>query len=144
MIRRPPRSTRPDTPFPYTSLFRSREGERILRFFPKAEPVLQYFRIGTIEARIDQPFRRTLPLAGDLFEKAFARRRAFEHEGGGQEDRRLQRAFRQGRIINVAHHTRRRLELASIEFKQLGFWPTSPRRDGRRAFMTVAGGHGMG
>src|SRR3546814_7539874 len=80
-----------------------REGERILRFFPKAEPVLQYFLIGAIEARIDQPFRRTLPLAGNLFEKAFARRRAFEHEGGGQEDRRLQRAFGQGRKIGRAH-----------------------------------------
>src|SRR3546814_14974881 len=99
MIRRPPRSTRPDTPFPYTSLFRSREGERILRFFPQAEPVLQYFLIGAIEARIDQPFRRTLPLAGNLFEKAFARRRAFDHEGGDQEDRRLQRAFGHGRTI---------------------------------------------
>src|SRR3546814_19179469 len=28
MIRRPPRSTRTDTLFPYTTLFRSREGER--------------------------------------------------------------------------------------------------------------------
>src|SRR3546814_8295216 len=27
MIRRPPRSTRTDTPFPYTTLFRSQEGE---------------------------------------------------------------------------------------------------------------------
>src|SRR3546814_14951102 len=27
MIRRPPRSTRPDTLFPYTTLFRSRRGE---------------------------------------------------------------------------------------------------------------------
>src|SRR3546814_15758529 len=26
MVRRPPRSTRPDTPFPYTTLFRSYDG----------------------------------------------------------------------------------------------------------------------
>src|SRR3546814_14769498 len=31
MIRRPPRSTRTDTLFPYTTLFRSREGPRRLR-----------------------------------------------------------------------------------------------------------------
>src|SRR3546814_6639790 len=31
MIRRPPRSTRTDTLFPYTTLFRSRTGRRLLR-----------------------------------------------------------------------------------------------------------------
>src|SRR3546814_3733516 len=31
MIRRPPRSTRTDTLFPYTTLFRSRDGQRQLR-----------------------------------------------------------------------------------------------------------------
>src|SRR3546814_9034554 len=34
MIRRPPRSTRTDTLFPYTTLFRS-----VRRFFPKAAPL---------------------------------------------------------------------------------------------------------
>src|SRR3546814_2164189 len=31
MIRRPPRSTRTDTLFPYTTLFRSREGDQIVQ-----------------------------------------------------------------------------------------------------------------
>src|SRR3546814_4086165 len=44
MIRRPPRSTRTDTLFPYTTLFRSKSGERgvddLLRF---GEQALQVF-----------------------------------------------------------------------------------------------------
>src|SRR3546814_8476461 len=35
MIRRPPRSTRTDTLFPYTTLFRSQDGDT-LRFWPPA------------------------------------------------------------------------------------------------------------
>src|SRR3546814_3577449 len=35
MIRRPPRSTRTDTLFPYTTLFRSRSCARIIRLSPK-------------------------------------------------------------------------------------------------------------
>src|SRR3546814_16179736 len=36
MIRRPPRSTRTDTLFPYTTLFRSRRGVGLLRFVRSA------------------------------------------------------------------------------------------------------------
>src|SRR3546814_17079663 len=36
MIRRPPRSTRTDTLFPYTTLFRSDERTEMVRFFAKA------------------------------------------------------------------------------------------------------------
>src|SRR3546814_9873229 len=70
-----------------------REGEGVLRLFPKAQPVLQYLLIGAVEAGIDKAFRRSLPLAGDVLEETFACRRAFKDEGRGQEDRRLQRAF---------------------------------------------------
>src|SRR3546814_14475353 len=41
MIRRPPRSTRTDTPFPYTTLFRSQGGGRLgrpPRFRPRDRP----------------------------------------------------------------------------------------------------------
>src|SRR3546814_5742890 len=38
MIRRPPRSTRTDTLFPYTTLFRSRRGRRQLRAEEAADP----------------------------------------------------------------------------------------------------------
>src|SRR3546814_2585490 len=43
-----------------------REGEGVLRLFPKAQPVLQYLLIGAVEAGIDKAFRRSLPLAGDV------------------------------------------------------------------------------
>src|SRR3546814_1224781 len=36
MIRRPPRSTRTDTPFPYTTLVRARPLHRAAHFFPDA------------------------------------------------------------------------------------------------------------
>src|SRR3546814_5726261 len=40
MIRRPPGSTRTDTLFPYTTLFRSRTGEKLCpAFAPRLEPV---------------------------------------------------------------------------------------------------------
>src|SRR3546814_5398091 len=55
-----------------------REGEGVLRLFPKAQPVLQYLLIGAVEAGIDKAFRRSLPLAGDVLEETFACRRAFK------------------------------------------------------------------
>src|SRR3546814_13605787 len=36
-----------------------REGEGVLRLFPKAQPVLQYLLIGAVEAGIDKAFRRS-------------------------------------------------------------------------------------
>src|SRR3546814_2166313 len=40
MIRRPPRSTRTDTLFPYTTLFRSRPDQRLSRQAPPRRPAL--------------------------------------------------------------------------------------------------------
>src|SRR3546814_4336168 len=52
MIRRPPRSTRTDTLFPYTTLFRS------------AEEMINYFRYGhPAPVSLDVPFRVTTELA---------------------------------------------------------------------------------
>ena len=80
------------------------EAQRIRRLFPDAEPILQYLLVGPVEARIDEPFRSPRPLAGDALEVALARGRTLEHEGGGQEDRRLQRAFGEHGIVAMPHH----------------------------------------
>src|SRR3546814_15725923 len=63
MIRRPPRSTRTDTLFPYTTLFRSR-----LSLVAGALPagfgtVVSVFRIGAAEARLSafRPFNASAP-----------------------------------------------------------------------------------
>src|SRR3546814_6882246 len=59
MIRRPPRSTRTDTLFPYTTLFRSRGGQRVEKRFPTfligedQRPVVRPF--------VQQPFKRGQP-----------------------------------------------------------------------------------
>ena len=91
------------------------EGERILRLLPDGEAVLQYLLVRPVEARIDEALRAAGALAGDALEMALARRRAGKDEGGGEEDRRLQRAFRQRRVIAVAHHQRGGAELAPAD-----------------------------
>src|SRR3546814_5549610 len=45
MIRRPPRSTRTDTLFPYTTLFRSGEGQARLRSTPRTTSCNRFPRI---------------------------------------------------------------------------------------------------
>src|SRR3546814_17544252 len=57
MIRRPPRSTRTDTLFPYTTLFRSRHGRRAAPLFPRA-PALLCRRVHRAGAR--RPLRLTI------------------------------------------------------------------------------------
>src|SRR3546814_20520878 len=52
MIRRPPRSTRTDTLFPYTTLFRS--PKKFLGIFGRSNPILTYFdRYLSSEAEIE-------------------------------------------------------------------------------------------
>src|SRR3546814_2439716 len=67
MIRRPPRSTRTDTLFPYTTLFRSRAGDaaaaRSLRdgvLHARGAPAHRYLRIGAGRRRGDHPQGRGL------------------------------------------------------------------------------------
>src|SRR3546814_18919864 len=50
MIRRPPRSTRTDTLFPYTTLFRSFAIYFAPVFFPEADPTAQLLSAATIFA----------------------------------------------------------------------------------------------
>jgi hypothetical protein len=96
-----------------------REGQRLLGTFPHREPVFEDFLVRAVEARIDQPFGPAGALAGDAFEVAFARRGAFENIGRGQEDRRLERAFGQARIVAVPHHQRRWLERPAADRARL-------------------------
>src|SRR3546814_17792435 len=68
MIRRPPRSTRTDTLFPYTTLFRSRT---VLGSAPGALPTgLAVVRIASVDtfvlrAKIDVPVRTSFGTMGD-------------------------------------------------------------------------------
>src|SRR3546814_4528101 len=50
MLRRPPRSTRTDTLFPYTTLFRSVEVRRIARPGTREPPRREYFLRGTAQS----------------------------------------------------------------------------------------------
>ena len=84
----------------------ARKAERVLGIFPDGEAILQYFLVGPVEARIDQALGTTRTLAGHALEMAFAGGGIGKDEGGGQEDGRLERSFRQHRIIAMPHHQR--------------------------------------
>src|SRR3546814_5205212 len=76
MIRRPPRSTRTDTLFPYTTLFRSSEGQ--LQYEPRRRPLLQGARLGRLcpydlDERAHRQFR-----PGQLCRRQTRHRRSFE------------------------------------------------------------------
>jgi hypothetical protein len=96
------------------------EAQGVLGILPDAEPVLEYLLVGAVEARVDEAFGAARPLAGDALEVALAGRGILEDEGRGQEDRRLQGAFRQRRIIAVAHHQGRRLQPAASDLEHGG------------------------
>src|SRR3546814_15966614 len=55
MIRRPPRSTRTDTLFPYTTLFRSPGHQRSLRRSTHHCPLLAHFVQNRFELRLQHP-----------------------------------------------------------------------------------------
>ena len=82
----------------------ARKSERVVGILPHRQPVLEDFLVGAVEARIDQALGAARALAGDAFEEALAGGRVLEHEGRGEEDRRLQRAFAELRIEAVAEH----------------------------------------
>src|SRR3546814_14487913 len=74
MIRRPPRPTRTDTPFPYTTLFRSQRGDIVDRFDQRHRAVGQLAQraddLGMAgmadEDDVPAPLARALGLAMDL------------------------------------------------------------------------------
>ncbi|MEY9132580.1 hypothetical protein ACVIWV_001537 [Bradyrhizobium diazoefficiens] len=91
------------------------------------EPVLDDFAVGVVEARIDQarahPLRRLAP-AGDVVEEVLPVFGGLEHEGRGQEHRRLDGAFRQLRIIAIGQHQRFRMQhmVADVGLRRKGFY----------------------
>ena len=80
------------------------ESERVVRVLPDRKPVLEDLLVGAVEARIDEPLGAARALAGHAFEEALSGRRILEHEGRGEKDRRLQRAFAELGIEAVAEH----------------------------------------
>jgi len=111
------------------------EAQRILGIFPQPEAILENLLVGAIEARINQTFRATGTLASDAFEVALAGRGAFEHEGRGEEDRRLQRSLGQRRIIAVTHHQGAWLELLVVDRQHIGLGPAARRSAGQVGFV---------
>src|SRR3546814_8747167 len=77
MIRRPPRSTRTDTLFPYTTLFRSRGGV-VLQVHP-GHGIRRRLRPGHVETARAVQRHRGDPLFGRQEERHFPRVRSEEH-----------------------------------------------------------------
>jgi hypothetical protein len=95
-----------------------REHERGFRLLEHRQAVLDDLRVRMVEARIDEArglALRRLAAACHVIEEFLAVLRAPENECRGQEDRRLHRAFRQGRVVAIAEHERLGLELAIAE-----------------------------
>src|SRR3546814_12824239 len=67
MIRRPPRSTRTDTLFPYTTLFRSRIGEDLQRreMFGERQPAETHRDAGRQYGQVKPPAGEEAEAAGD-------------------------------------------------------------------------------
>ncbi len=83
------------------------EDQGLVGLVPDGEAVLEDLQVRIVDARIDQAqrlVRIALAQAIGDFEETLAVLGRFEDEGRGLEQRRLDRALRQGRIIAVAHH----------------------------------------
>src|SRR6185437_1366230 len=106
------------------------KSERVVGVFPQRQTVLENLLIGTVEPRIDQPFRASGALAGNALEESFACRGALEHEGRGEEDRGLKRALAELRVEAIAEHQGLRAEIAVAD---------PGRRWTRRALMGAIG-----
>src|SRR3546814_5464764 len=61
MIRRPPRSTRTDTLFPYTTLFRSIDSDWVLKILARPAPM----RTNFVELRASRLLKEPLRLSGE-------------------------------------------------------------------------------
>src|SRR3546814_6936189 len=108
MIRRPPRSTRTDTLFPYTPLFRSHQAAQTLgrhRFDITAEPV----------QKAAQVVRLRCQAAGKARPRSFSSDRAFELQIGaaGQQHRSL--GYVDAAVLELCRH----LKLADRKSKRL-------------------------
>jgi uncharacterized protein (DUF2342 family) len=93
--------------------------------FINRQPVLDDLAVGMVEARIDQSRTgalRRLLAAGSVVEEIAPLLGRMEHEGRGQENRRLDRAFRKQRVEPVAQHHRLGMQLVIADMGSGGFW----------------------
>ena len=91
------------------------EEERCLGVLEHAQPVLDDLGVRVVEAAVDQSGRlapRRLAPSRDVVEELLAVLGALEDEGGGEEHRRLDRPFREVRVVAVAEHQRLGHELS--------------------------------
>src|SRR3546814_3849794 len=79
MIRRPPRSTRTDTLFPYTTLFRSRFGPRVSRRISAAFFRSDRLSAGSLTCSNDPSRRRTDRHVGRRLD-------VYQHDDGGRSE----------------------------------------------------------
>src|SRR3546814_2602752 len=105
MIRRPPRSTRTDTLFPYTTLFRSRRagldlGPRDLRVAAPAGAPLGHEVVDAADAVL---VARIPVLHGRVFDLRVVERDQFDH--------------RRMKLVLVAHRRRAAFQIADIDRK---------------------------
>ena len=84
------------------------EQERGLAALVDGQPVLDDLAVGVVEARVDEAGAalRGLLAPGDHVEVVAPLLGGAEHEGGGQEHRRLDRALGQRRVVAVSQHQR--------------------------------------
>src|SRR3546814_1880559 len=83
MIRRPPRSTRTDTLFPYTTLFRSDHGDQ-----PDDQGVLHHLRDVPHLDRPPVPIQRKLGRQPEPAEPPLAHRAQLDHQEGRDDEER--------------------------------------------------------
>src|SRR3546814_9014243 len=89
MIRRPPRSTRTDTLFPYTTLFRSARGSRIGRDLERLHLILLSAEIGrqpVDDEREDEDGRKRQAIGQDGGSERRADRRMIGHAASGEAE----------------------------------------------------------
>src|SRR3546814_8502633 len=83
MIRRPPRSTRPDTLCPYTTLFRSRARVRVVQPAEEGHPEHLLEGLGAVRGYDDaigvRPLRRRRALVRQAREEGVPQHRSEEH-----------------------------------------------------------------
>src|SRR3546814_9066820 len=76
MIRRPPRSTRTDTLFPYTTLFRS-NSDAVLALFEKADFKATFFTLGWVAQRYPALSRRIAEAGHEVASHGWDHKRVF-------------------------------------------------------------------
>ena len=109
-----------------------REQRALVGAFVDGKPVLDDLAVGMVEPRIDQACAHSLGRlapAGYVIEEVLSVLRGLEDEGRRQEDRRLDGAFRQLRIVAVVQHQRFGMErvVADMGFGRKRFHHGPPR-----------------